>query len=489
MAKPLYAASDHERITDVAKSGSEEPFRSAWRRDYARLIHSASFRRLQGKTQVFPGHEGDFFRNRLTHSLEVAQVAKSIAVRLNATHPVFSADDQKIEPDLVELAGLAHDLGHPPFGHNGEEALDACMKDHGGFEGNAQTLRILSTLEKKSTVGDDTFRLFTPEGIDERRGLNLSFRSLASVLKYDNVIPERSADRPDGKQNKIVKGYYKNDFDLVCQIKKAVVGANYSGSFKTVECTIMDIADDIAYSTYDLEDVIKSGFLGQLGFFGLDSRVYDAVVSTVNYRLSQQYSDQPTTIDAVELQEILHFIFVELFEFGEGQLALLRNRKVSPAAKKMYYAVEAQQRSQLMASNGYYRTRLTSGLVQKFLEGIEVVENKDYSQLHTVRLERDTFVVVEVLKNLTYEAVIRSPALQVVEFRGKDIIGKIFNAIIKDGGDRLLPADYREIYHVGDEVNRHRTVCDFIAGMTDRYAIEFYSRLFGANGMTLHKPL
>lgn len=130
---------------------SNEPYRSDFRRDYARLVHSPAFRRLDGKTQLFPGVESDFFRNRLTHSLEVAQIAKSIALKLNYESQ-FIADLGGIDTDLVEVAGLAHDLGHPPFGHNGELTLDQCMLAYGGFEGNAQTLRILSRLEKKFTT-------------------------------------------------------------------------------------------------------------------------------------------------------------------------------------------------------------------------------------------------------------------------------------------------------------------------------------------------
>src|SRR5690606_9692054 len=178
---PLYSARDFGRVTKPTKGDDFEPFRSPIWRDRARLIHSASFRRLQGKTQVFAGHEGDFFRNRLSHSLEVAQIAKSIAMRLNATSSHFAADHMKLDLDLIELAGLAHDLGHPPFGHNGEYALDKCMADHGGFEGNAQTLRILSRLEKKETRNGEYAPL--SEGRDVRLGLNLTFRSLASILK------------------------------------------------------------------------------------------------------------------------------------------------------------------------------------------------------------------------------------------------------------------------------------------------------------------
>lgn len=487
--RPLYSESDGRRVADHEKPGDPETFRSAWRRDYARLIHSASFRRLQGKTQVFPGHEGDFFRNRLTHSLEVAQIAKSIAIRLNAEHAAFKTEEQCLEPDIVEFAGLAHDLGHPPFGHNGEEALDECMQNYGGFEGNAQTLRILTRLEKKATLtpGGD-YKPFRISGEDDRVGLDLSYRSLASILKYDAIIPERSMDRAGGSK-KVMKGYYESDISLVADIKKHVVGEKYSGEFKTVECTIMDIADDIAYSTYDLEDVFKSDFLRPLDLFALSPKIYDAVVETINKRIKKQYPESTTTIRVSDVKEILHFVFFEIFRFGPDEEELTKNPKMTSEGRKMYLSVDAQERSQLLAENGYYRTALTSSLIQQFLGGVEVILHDEFPQLHKVRLDFDTFVTVEVLKNITYEAVIRDPALQVVEFRGKDIIKRIFHAIKADGGERLLPKDFREVYGQGDAVTRRRTICDFIAGMTDRYAVEFYSRLFGANGMTMHKPL
>jgi dGTPase len=192
----MYSRRDRARVVRLENEKDDEPYRSAWRRDYARLIHSPSFRRLQGKTQVFPGYESDFFRNRLTHSLEVAQIAKSLAMRLNATAKEFKKAENALKPEIVEFAGLAHDLGHPPFGHTGEEALDECMRDYGGFEGNAQTLRIGARLEKKSTirtVQEDTVPF--DNGEDLRCGLNLTFRSLASLLKYDNMIAELKDDR------------------------------------------------------------------------------------------------------------------------------------------------------------------------------------------------------------------------------------------------------------------------------------------------------
>ncbi len=154
------------------ESSPLESYRSEYRRDYARVIHCASFRRLQNKTQLFPGQESDFFRNRLTHSLEVAQISKTIANKLLDGNPGLP-----IETDVCEIAGLIHDLGHPPFGHNGEYALNICMKSHGGFEGNAQTLRIISRLEKK--IAEEKYHQRLAD--DFRHGLNLTSRVIAST--------------------------------------------------------------------------------------------------------------------------------------------------------------------------------------------------------------------------------------------------------------------------------------------------------------------
>jgi dGTPase len=481
----LYSASDYQR---VVQQHNPEAYRDEARRDYARLIHSASFRRLQGKTQVFPGHEGDFFRNRLTHSLEVAQIAKSIAIRLNSTSEFFSHSSDKINLDIVEFAGLAHDLGHPPFGHNGEEALDECMRDSGGFEGNAQTLRILSTLEKKQTSADGP-ELFNSEGLDLRRGLNLTYRSLGAVLKYDKAIPIGSKERPDGKETSPVKGYYKSDENLVRSVKQHVVGDTEVGDFKTIECSIMDIADDIAYSTYDLEDVFKSGIHGPLDLLSLPDSIYESVVSTINNRITNQYKGESIRITVSDVQEILYEVFLDIFTLGSDEHEILKSRKIDIGRKNMYFSMASKKLSSLYAGNGYHRTNFTSKLVQLFLDGVEVVNHEKHPQLHKARLNIKTFVFVEVLKNITYEAVIRSPMLQVVEYRGKDVIKRIFEAITDKNGERLMPPDFREIYKRSDALAKTRTVCDFIAGMTDRYAGEFYSRLFGANGMTMHKPL
>lgn len=479
----LYSTDDDER--PVPQVNPEE-FRDEARRDYARLIHSASFRRLQGKTQVFPGHESDFFRNRLTHSLEVAQIAKSIAIRLNSKSEHFK--ESPINLDIVEFAGLAHDLGHPPFGHNGEEALDECMRNSGGFEGNAQTLRILSTLEKKVTAGESSV-LFDGDANDLRRGLNLTYRSLAAVLKYDRVIPIGNKERPENDEFSPMKGYYKSDEELVRKIKMHVLGTSNIENFKTIECSIMDIADDIAYSTYDLEDIFKSGIHGPLDLLSFPDQIYESVVSTINKRIDKQYPDETMRVTVDDVRNVLYIVFQDIFAIGTEEEDFLKNRKIEPGKRKMYSSLTAKKLSSLYAGNGYHRTQFTSYLVAQFLEGVKVVPHNDYPQLHQAKLEIDTFVFVEVLKNITFESVIRSPMLQVVEYRGKDVIRKIFEVVSSPNGDRLMPPDFREIYRLSDKLGKTRTICDFIAGMTDRYAVEFYSRLFGANGMTMHKPL
>ncbi|MFV8607446.1 deoxyguanosinetriphosphate triphosphohydrolase family protein, partial [Ralstonia pseudosolanacearum] len=250
MSSTFYTAADETRLSGaLGSNGSGEPGRSAFRKDYARLLHAPSFRRLQGKTQLFPGVESDFFRNRLTHSLEVAQIASGIATALNETEMPRVFPGCAIDCDLVEFAALAHDLGHPPFGHNGEKALDELMAEYGGFEGNAQTLRIVSVTERK-LVRTESNALSTDYG------LNLTYRSLASVLKYDRMIP---ACRKPGTSLK--KGYYATEAELVHSIKEKVAPGFAGKKFKTIECAIMDVADDIAYSTYDLEDSLHAGFL------------------------------------------------------------------------------------------------------------------------------------------------------------------------------------------------------------------------------------
>lgn len=466
----LYGSNDVKRehpLRQKAISARYQDARSPYRRDYARLIHSPAFRRLQGKTQLFPGAESDFFRNRLTHSLEVAQIAEGIALQLNAHDPNFQKD--RIDLDLVQLAALAHDLGHPPFGHNGEYALDDCMRFFGGFEGNAQTLRILSRLEKREG------------GKDAGAGLNLTYRSLAAVLKYDEKIPLKDSKRRP--REKPVKGYYDSEADLVAEVKKAVLQGRKRADFKVLECQIMDLADDISYSTYDLEDALKAGFLTPLEVLHLANtpsfleKVTPKVIKGVGGPVSP-----------AEVREV----YIETF--GGVVQEKLQNVDLSKPLDMVSRISEIYSASKALSSDGRYRTEFTSQLVAEFMSGISVRYDEKLPALSEVQLERATRIKIEALKHLAYESLIMSPRLKLVEYRGRDIVKRIFEAIdSKDrNGHLLLPDDWREAYleRQSDEFARKRLICDFVAGMTDRYAIEFYSRLSSVDsGLSFFKPM
>ena len=220
---------------DFARYSMPEPLprgdeRSHFERDRSRIIHSAAFRRLQGKTQVFTAGEGDFFRTRLTHSLEVAQIAKGIALRLRA------------DPDLVEAAALLHDIGHPPFGHAGERVLKKAMAPYGGFEANAQNIRVVTLLETKS---------------ERYNGLNLTRAVLDGQMKYKTPFP--------GENGKFV---YGSDIQTVrwASDKARTVATNLDPDTQSFECQIMDWADDVAYAVHDLEDSVHARFIDSSTF-------------------------------------------------------------------------------------------------------------------------------------------------------------------------------------------------------------------------------
>ncbi len=439
---------------------------------------------------MFPGQEGDFFRTRLTHSLEVAQVAKSIAIRLNAIAP--SLTDEGIDLDLVEIAALAHDLGHPPFGHNGEEALDELMREHGGFEGNAQTLRILAKLEKRQTLVEDAGApVAWRGGRDMRAGLNLAHRSLAAILKYDYPIPKNAESRSAEEANHPVKGYYQSEGDVVDAIRHSLkVGK--AEKLRTVECSIMDVADDIAYSTYDLEDSFKAGFLKPLSLLSAPREILEKVADTVRRRLEKGYGGlrQENSFEAADVADVLLDIFEHVFDDALYYLPSAGGPQMEDLARVAGIAQSAAALSDDLATDGYLRTRLTSDLVGRFIRGVVLIPNESNPALSTVRMERDTFLKVEVLKNFTYQSMIMSPMLAVTKYRGKQIIREIFEAIAAPDGHMLMPADFRAL-HAGlsNLSDKQRVVCDFIAGMTDRYAIEFYGRIKGADPASIYAPI
>jgi dGTPase len=355
-------------------------------------------------------------------------------------------------------AGLMHDLGHPPFGHNGEHALDDSMKEFGGFEGNAQTLRIISKLEKKA-------RRAAESGLaDDRAGLNLCHRTIASALKYDRIIPHVRED-----DEGLVKGYYADDAELISRVKAAVAPSWSGQSFKTIECSIMDLADDIAYSTYDLEDSLKAGFLTPASILSSDDELLDRVALKVS-----------RAVDHDVTREDVLGVLVEIFAgvVGHDEPDLLN-------------IVRAFRASHELASDGYNRTALTAQLVGEMVRSVEIDVNEQFPMMSKARLTPEALLKVETLKNYTFEATIFSTRLKVAEFRGYEVITAIFDALSGPKGHLMMPDDVRTL-HRRFEANataRMRVVCDFIAGMTDRYAVEFYSRLHSDAGQSIFKPL
>ena len=378
--------------------------RSEFERDRARIIHSAAFRRLQGKTQVFGVYEGDFFRTRLTHSLEVAQIAKGLALNLGAN------------TDLVEAACLAHDLGHPPFGHTGEEVLHELMRSYGGFEGNAQTFRILTQLERKH---------------EAYVGLNLTYQTLDSILKYKTCIDEAALAVVEAGP---VKGFYADDQALV----EAIGQRTGNGNRRSFECQIMDVADDIAYSVHDLEDSLKAGLLTVADF---RRQPPVSVIRDVNAHLATGGSTVSEEIVQHELQQI-----ADRLEYLE--------RTAGRVAWKM----------------------LTRDLIHDFSCSVTLVEDKiDVSPPKRLR--------IEILKAFESHHVIYNPRVTTLGYKGKEVLRRLF-AVLDQGKESvgLLPENWGDEYErtliEGNEPARKRVICDFLANMTDSYAMRFYSRLF-----------
>ncbi len=342
----------------------------------------------------------------------------------------------------------------------GELALDHCMRDWGGFEGNAQTLRILAVLEKKETRDGGAEGLLA-DGTDERAGLNLTFRSLASVLKYDRPIP---IQRPEG--GRVTKGYYESEKSLVTAIKSHVAPGYPAGeTFKTLECQIMDLADDIAYSTYDLEDGLKGGFLDPLMLHQIvrsDRELAEKV------RRKVEDSRPNTTLDDIRaaLETVLHFS-------QSGYPTDAPDTDLDP--------LNCYHLAKVFGEDGYSRVALTSEIVNTFVSGVKIVDgfiDQKYPWRTKVAFSDDILLLVETLKHLNYEVTIMSPRLKLVEYRGYEIVKFLFQTMTRENGHELLPKDLRIWYlRLRSDAEKKRLICDFIAGMTDRYAMEFYGRL------------
>lgn len=487
MATHLYVRDrDFKRhyMAPIQEPRPVDKYLEATRRDFSRIIFSPCFRRLQGKTQLFPTSENHpFYRNRLTHSIEVSNIAAMIAAYLNNKSSDMQSLDWKINYDIVALAGLAHDLGHPPFGHTGELALDNEMdkRRFGRFEGNAQTLRILTNLEQRISLFHDVNSMYSSNDLNENNtGLNLTYRSLASILKYDKRVGDTSGASFPGVGE--LKGYYPEDADIVDEIKSHVLRKPYragqSPRLNTIECQILDIADDIAYSSFDLEDCLCADFIHPMDFLSrLGSDKMEQIAETVSHGMAKRGIDE--TIEAEDVHGCLFDIFKDLFEKSLDFNVNSNFERGIIAAFAYDNGVELQESNPI-------RRDFSMRRIQMLLDSLDIIVNEDEPSLSKLTIDTSSLFEIECLKAMNYEMVISSPQLKAAEYRGKRIVSELFEIILSD--ERLLPEDFRRRmkadpgYLEGGESRERvegRTVCDFISGMTDAYASRFYSQLTG----------
>ena len=375
--------------TVEASQGRQYPepapaYRTEYQRDRDRIIHSTGFRRLEYKTQVFVNHEGDLYRTRLTHSIEVAQIARSIARTL------------ELNEDLTEAIALAHDLGHTPFGHAGQDALNACMKPFGGFEHNLQSLRVVDHLENKYA---------------EFQGLNLTFETREGVLKH-------------------------------CALKNAKALGDVGQRFidktqPSLEAQLTNIADQVAYNNHDIDDGIRSGLISieQLREVGLFADYYDQV--------KWKYPD------------------------------LNDNKSVHETIRQMI----GGQVTDLIQTSG--QNIADSGVV--------TIDDVRAHSDALVRFSEDMFAQSRLMKKFLRENLYFHHQVYRMTRKAHQIIEALFEAFIHDS--KLLPPEH-QLY--ADEARKNqreadyaRVVADYVAGMTDRFAIKEYDRLFNMSNQLL----
>ena len=392
--------------------------------DYARIIHSSSFRRLTGKTQIHHG-DSDFVRTRMTHSLEVAQLALGIAQRLrnteNTGHNVLALLDSDA---LIQALGLIHDLGHPPGGHAGEEALNACMHDAGGFEGNGQTLRIIAKLESNT----------------DQCGANLTRRTMLGVLKYpvaysDAKTKPSQAPRQGssgaaliGREHAPPKCYHDTERDVVDWLFSTIENAEIiqQNRMKSFDCQLLDLADDLAYSVADCDDAIALGMLKP-------SDLLDHMQGSLEW-MSQQ--------NGQSLDEFMSRLYVSSTQ-RKRQIGAMINALLGSLA------VSTDERS----TDPLYRYRL-----------------------HW-QSEAEQFITA--LKRIVFNQVIMSSGVQHDRMRIQTKIVQIFDAM-SYRPHAYLPEEQRLLYRLAKtETEQKRVICDYIAGMTDRYLIKTHQQMMG----------
>ncbi|MEY4983660.1 MAG: hypothetical protein RIR62_1926 [Pseudomonadota bacterium] len=364
-------------------------FRSPFQRDRDRIIHSSAFRRLKHKTQVFVEHEGDYYRTRLTHSIEVAQVARTIAGVLG------------LNTDLAEAIALAHDLGHTPFGHTGEDALGLLMEPYGGFDHNAQALRIVTRLERHYADFD---------------GLNLTWEALEGIAKHNGPVTGPNADK-------------KHDGPLPYAL--AEVNAMWDLELSThasAEAQVAAIADDVAYSHHDLHDGLRSGL------FTEDDLMALPVTGPAFEEVDRLY---PGLEKMRRRHEALRRVFGRMVE---DVIAVAQNRLTS-----------AQPKS---------------------------VDDIRHMGTTVIRFSKPLYQELKAIRSFLFHRMYRAPSVMAERAKVTKVVNELFPLFMRQPD--LLPAEWRDdILAARDEVTLARIVADYVAGMTDRFALQEHQRLLG----------
>lgn len=410
----VYTPWDEERwVSEPAKN----PRRSAFQRDRARVLHSSGLRRLGAKTQVVAPGTDDFVRTRLTHSLEVAQVGRELARYLGC------------DPDIVDTACLSHDLGHPPFGHHGETILDALCKDIGGFEGNAQTLRLVTRIEPKVIAADG-----------RPAGLNLTRASLDALTKYPWPRSEATSGRRDSGVRKF--GVYDDDTDVFDFYRSGIDNGS-----RCIEAQVMDLADDISYSVHDVEDAIVAGHL-ELADFASESRRAELFEITRQWYL-------PETTDA------------------EMDKALSR---LQAAAYWPSETFDGSRRAQASLKH------MSSQLIGRFVGAAEAATREEFGWEPLARysaslvVPETTVVEIAVLKGMaTLTVMVVEDRLRLHDIQAA-VIGDLaeWYAQKPENLDPMFRADHAE---AADDAARLRVIVDQIASLTDHSAWALYHHL------------
>ena len=371
-----YACSDKTSRGRIHPESSPE-HRNNYQRDRDRIIHSAAFRRLEYKTQVFVNHEGDLFRTRLTHSLEVSQIARSISRELH------------LHEDLTETIALSHDLGHAPFGHAGQDALNQCMKSHGGFEHNLQSLRVVDELEEKYA---------------EFHGLNLTFESREGILKHCS---------PKDAKN-------------LGELGERFLEKNQS----SLEAQACDLADEIAYNNHDVDDGLRYGLINieQL----LEIQLFREQYDNVN-RLYPKLNERRQIHEVI--RRIINRMIVDLVETSKAELCKL----------DLQHPDEARQQD-------YYLIKFSDEIKKQNLELKRFLRKELYRHYRVTRMTK----------------------------KAENVITALFDAFMDD--PTILPPDAKAhceaLKQKQGDSGIARGIADYIAGMTDRYAIVEYERIF-----------